>query len=209
MTVTDILTRLEATPPILSDGRPLQDFLARDTSLGRDGAEAALREYRRFLALALAAPGELRMPGPMIAQLWQLHRDDSASYAAFLSDLGQGAGLATRMVEWRTHAQAYTETRRAYEAAFGPAPRRWWPARPKPPGTASYRLELASVTMLLQLSAVTAVFFWVKQDDLWFWSLAILWAGGLVVIAIALWREAHAPGSFDIYADRQTVSGQS
>ena len=207
--MTDILTRLEATPPILSDGRPLEDFLARDTSLGRDGAEAALREYRRFLALALAAPGELRMPGPMIAQLWQLHRDDSASYAAFLSDLGQGAGLATRMVEWRSHARAaYTETRRAYEAAFGPAPRGWWPARPKPPGTASYRLGLASLSLPLQLAGITTLTLTTKGEEQWVWILGALWVATIAAIAVSLWWESGAPGGFRVYADRQTISGQ-
>lgn len=124
----DWLARLEALPLPLSSGRSLQDFLTRDTSLGRDGAEDALHEYRRFLALALAAPGHSRMPGPMIAQLWQLHRDDSAAYAAFFAALGPGAALATRRIRWdsarqgTTASQAYAETRSAYETAFGPAP---------------------------------------------------------------------------------------
>lgn len=124
----DWLTRLETLPLLLRDGCRLQDFLARDTSLGPSGAEAALHEYRRFLALALAAPSHPRMPGPMIAQLWQLHREDSAAYAAFLADLGPDAARATRRVRWDsarqgiTASQAYMATRSAYEAAFGPRP---------------------------------------------------------------------------------------
>ncbi|MBL8563993.1 MAG: hypothetical protein JNN06_17130 [Gemmobacter sp.] len=77
------LTRREALPICLTDGRPLQGFLARDTSLGPGGPEEASRGYCRFLALALASPGQPRMPGPMIAPLWQLQREDSAAWAAF------------------------------------------------------------------------------------------------------------------------------
>lgn len=78
-------TRLEALPICLTDGRPLQGFLARDTSLGPGGPEEASRGYRRFLALALAlaSPDQPRMPGSMIAPLWQLQREDSAAWATF------------------------------------------------------------------------------------------------------------------------------
>ena len=77
----DWLARLETLPLLLTGGRALRDWLARDTSLGPERAKAALREYRRFLALS--APDHPRMPGPMIAQLWQLHREDSAPWQAF------------------------------------------------------------------------------------------------------------------------------
>ena len=195
----DWLPRLEALPLVLSDGRGLQDFLARDTTRGRDGAEAALREYRRFLALALAAPGELRMPGPMIAQLWQLHREDSASYAAFLGDLGQGAALATRRARWDsarqgiTASEAYVETRAAYEASFGPAPRRWWPRRAKPQGRARYYHLIA-----LHVAAILLI--------VWDWSAGSATLGhGLLLLAFAprivqnFWREAREPSAFRLY----------
>lgn len=38
----DWLPRLEAMPLVLSDARPLQDFLARDTKLGQGGVEISL-----------------------------------------------------------------------------------------------------------------------------------------------------------------------
>ena len=199
MSVSDILARLEALPLLLSDGRSLQDFLARDTSLGPDGAEAALREYRRFLALALAAPGQPRMPGPMIVQLWQLHRDDSAAYAAFLADLGPGAALSTRRVRWDsarqgiTASQAYAETRSAYEAAFGPAPRRWWPRRAKPQGRARFYYDIAWQAVGIPLVG------WMNNMH----ETAL--GRGLVLLIIALglahtlWREAREPSAFRLY----------
>lgn len=204
-TPQDWLARLEATPLILTGGRALQDFLARDTSLGPERAKAALREYRRFLALALSAPDRPRMPGPMIAQLWQLHREDSAAYAAFLADAGQGAQIATRRAPWNsarqgtTASQAYTETRRAYEDAFGPAPRHWWPPRPKPPGRARLSHDLA-----WQAAAFLLL--------LWLYGLGETPLGRVAVLlvfalgfALTLWREAREPSAFRVYGPATTL----
>ena len=155
LSAADHLARLEATPLRLTGGRPLQDWLTHETNLGAARAEAALNEYRRFLALALAAPDQPRMPGPVIAQIWQLHREDSAAWSAFWHAIGQGAP-EQRPSRWEVpRAPAYPATRAAYGQAFGPPPRAFWPA-----------------PRLLAFRQTADRLFW---PLLWLWT--IIWSG--------------------------------
>lgn len=112
----------------LTGGCAMEDWLRHETTLGLR-AGAALREYRRFLTLALTAPdGTPTMPPPAVAQIWQIHRDDSAAWAKFLDTLPAPRLNHHAVRQPAAAASAYRSTLARYHATFGPPPRRWWPA---------------------------------------------------------------------------------
>lgn len=126
MTPTEALALIQSHPLTLSTGQPLQDWLARETTLGPAQAPIAIREYQRFLALALcAAPGEITVPGPRVAQIWRIHRDNGLAHATFL------AALDAPRLAHHSHRTAPdpAPTLRRYAKAFGPPDPVWWPPR--------------------------------------------------------------------------------
>lgn len=133
MTPTEALAPIQSQPLTLSTGQSLQDWLARETTLGPNRAPIAIREYQRFLALALsAAPGEITRPSPMAEQVWQRHLDDPEAWASFNTGL-TAAKLSrhARRQDAALHAAQAASAQR-YVTAFGPAPRPSWLARQRP-----------------------------------------------------------------------------
>lgn len=129
------LTRLQHIDLTLSGGRSLEDWLAKDTSLGPDRAAEGITQYRRFLALALTATPEAPvMASPLIAQIWRAHRADGAAWSGFLEAVAH-AGCDPAALTWRPSrhtviaAPSYPKTRARLRAAFGSAPAYWWPSR--------------------------------------------------------------------------------
>lgn len=129
------LTHLQHIDLTFFDGRSLEDWLAKDTSLGPDRAAEGITQYRRFLALALTATPEAPvMASPLIAQIWRAHRADGAAWSGFLDSVAQ-AGCDPTALTWRPSrhrviaAPSYPRTRARLRAAFGRAPALWWPSR--------------------------------------------------------------------------------
>lgn len=77
----DWRARLEALPLLLSDGRPLAETLATETTLTPDQAARVVLAYRQFLALQAEDPS---LPPPQLIGLaaWR-HRRDAEAWAQF------------------------------------------------------------------------------------------------------------------------------
>lgn len=199
MTPSEALAVIKAQPLTLSTGQPLQDWLARTTSLGPNRAPVAIREYQRFLALALsAAPGEITVPGPMIAQLWQLHRDDAAAYARFAAP--KGAALSHH--SGHTSMLLTQTTGSRYSAAFGPAPRRWWPSH----WMLALHITAPAAVLLLSVAMslfATLVLRWNVSHPL-LWSFAP-WLAALITLALI---EKLVPRRFRIFGPNPTAFAQ-
>ena len=80
-TPQDWLTHLEALPLLLSDGRPLAETLATETTLTEDQAAQVVLAYRQFLALQAEDPSLL--PPQLIGLAAWRHRRDAEAWQAF------------------------------------------------------------------------------------------------------------------------------
>lgn len=80
-TPQDWRARLEALPLLLSDGRPLAETLATETTLTEDQAARLVLAYRQFLALQAEDPSLL--PPQLIGLAAWRHRRDAEAWQAF------------------------------------------------------------------------------------------------------------------------------
>lgn len=106
--------------------------LAREQGWTRLHARRVIREYKRFLYLAVTGAG-LTVPSDAVDQAWHLHVCDTRSYLEDLCDRVLGRmlhHLPSRggAAEWRRHTEGYAETLARYERRFGTPPADIWPA---------------------------------------------------------------------------------
>ena len=128
------------------DGEPALPFaarLARENSWTRPFAERAVREYRRFVFLAMTA-GRRVCPSEHVDQVWHLHLTYTRSYWQRFCGEVLGRPLhhdPTRggAAEGRKHWAMYADTLAAYREAFGEAP----PADLWPPPDQRFGADLA------------------------------------------------------------------
>ena len=111
---------------------PFAARLARENGWSRSFADRAVREYKRFVYLAMTA-GRPMCPSEEVDQVWHLHLTYTRSYWQRFC----GEVLKTPLhhdptrggaAEGRKHWAMYADTLVAYEAAFGePPPADLWP----------------------------------------------------------------------------------
>lgn len=103
--------------------RLMEDLLWTDAE-----ADAAMREYRRFLALAAGAEGALSPP-PMVDLVWRAHLVETRDYwETWAPLLGRAAHRAVGAPLTAGDAVAgYARALAAYRDAFGPPPEGVWP----------------------------------------------------------------------------------
>src|SRR4051794_15174927 len=119
----------------IDDGAALSfaDRLARENGWSRSFAERAVREYKRFVFLAMTA-GRPMCPSEQVDQVWHLHLTYTRSYwqrfcgevlkCPLHHDPTRGGAA-----ESDKHWAMYADTLLAYAEAFGePAPADLWPA---------------------------------------------------------------------------------
>lgn len=97
----------------------------------REGAQAALEEYRRFCFLAIAA-GHPVTPSELIDQVWHAHMTDTRDYwqrfcPQVLEQSLHHAPSLGGVQEQERHQQQYRETWISYERFFGDPPAAQWP----------------------------------------------------------------------------------
>lgn len=127
--VQTAMARLQALPFTLSSGLNLVDWLIRRRGYAPYEASRAREEYQRFLALAMTAPaGEATLPGPHIAELWQVHRADREAYVAFTEALGCKGLEHIQPRQSLLWDRAWPRTLARYSEAFGSPPAPWWPS---------------------------------------------------------------------------------
>ncbi len=113
-------------------GESLSRRLARENGWPEAYARRVLREYTRFLALAMSSEHEVS-PSEQIDQAWHLHLLDSARYRRFCRDV-LGGRLDHRPSDGSCqdrarHVRAYEQTLDSYRRSFGePAPWDIWPS---------------------------------------------------------------------------------
>lgn len=97
----------------------------------REGAQAALEEYRRFCFLAISA-GHPVTPSELIDQVWHAHMTDTRDYwqrfcpQVLEQSLHHAPSLGGAQEQER-HQQQYRETYISYERFFGDPPAAQWP----------------------------------------------------------------------------------
>lgn len=97
----------------------------------REGAQAALEEYRRFCFLAISA-GHPVTPSELIDQVWHAHMTDTRDYwqrfcpQVLEQSLHHAPSLGGAQ-EHERHQQQYRETYISYERFFGDPPAAQWP----------------------------------------------------------------------------------
>lgn len=97
----------------------------------REGAQAALEEYRRFCFLAISA-GHPVTPSELIDQVWHAHMTDTRDYwqrfcpQVLEQSLHHAPSLGGTQEQER-HQQQYRETYISYERFFGDPPAAQWP----------------------------------------------------------------------------------
>lgn len=112
--------------PVERDGGSFADHLAEIAGLSAPVAHLLEREYRRFLYLAVIAPGA-RVPSGLVRLAWSYHADHEA-YGAEFSTYVLGRALPFAPASGASPA-AYDATLRAYQREFGTAaPGAIWPA---------------------------------------------------------------------------------
>lgn len=110
---------------------PFSTRLARENAWSELYARRVIREYKRFLALAVSAPHTVT-PSEDVDQAWHLHLLYSASYREFCSQvlgrpLDHGPSRGGR-VELQHFTSAYAQTLLSYQQRFGEAaPEDIWP----------------------------------------------------------------------------------
>ncbi len=110
---------------------PFSKRLARENAWSELYARCVIREYKRFLVLAVTAP-HVVTPSDPVDQAWHLHLLYSARYREFCArvlgrtlDHGPSSGGP---VELRHFTSAYEQTLASYLELFGePAPEDIWP----------------------------------------------------------------------------------
>lgn len=114
------------------DTEPFSRRLARENGWSREFAGRVIREYRRFLTLAVTA-GHPVVPSDEVDQAWHLHLLDSVGYRRFCEEIlrhpldhhPSRGGLLSR----QRLIGAYRQTLSSYRARFGEAPPKdVWPA---------------------------------------------------------------------------------
>lgn len=108
--------------------------LARICQTTREGAQAALDEYRRFCFLAVAA-GHAVTPSESIDQVWHAHMTDTRDYwqrfcPQVLEQSLHHAPSLGGIEEQARHQRQYRDTYASYQRFFGEPPATQWP-RPK------------------------------------------------------------------------------
>src|SRR5947209_2752470 len=111
---------------------PFAARLAHENGWSRGFAERAIREYKRFVFLAMTVCRHM-CPSEQVDQVWHLHLTYTRSYWQRFCTEVLGCPLhhePTRggEAEGRKHWAMYADTLLAYEEAFGePAPADVWP----------------------------------------------------------------------------------
>jgi len=133
---------------------PFSQRLARENAWSELYARLVIREYKRFLALAVIAP-HVVTPSEQVDQAWHLHLLYSARYRAFCRqvlgrrlDHGPSSG---GQVELEHFTRAYEQTLASYQALFGEAaPEEIWPpvAERFRPGRLARRVDDAEYWVL-------------------------------------------------------------
>jgi uncharacterized protein (TIGR04222 family) len=159
---------------------PFESRLARENGWSPAYSRRVIREYRRFLFLAVTA-GHPVTPSEQVDQAWHLHLTFSRSYWDRLCRdlLGRPLhheptrGGPEEAVKFRAQ---YLQTLDAYRSAFAEEPPAdIWPA-----------VEIRFGEDLHLVRVNTARYLVLSKTALWCW--AVLWAAGLWVIAlVAAW----------------------
>lgn len=127
-----LVAKLEACElDVLGSADPFSQRLARENGWSGAYARRVVREYARFLALAVSS-SHLVTPSEQVDQAWHLHVLYTARYREFCRDVlgrrldhqpSDGGGQ-----ERARYVQAYEQTLSAYERLFGEAaPADIWP----------------------------------------------------------------------------------
>lgn len=136
----NLLARIEAhTLDAHGAADPFSRRLARENGWSDDYARRVIREYQRFLVLAVAA-GHSVTPSDQVDQAWHLHLRYTAEYRRFCRqvlgrrlDHGPSEGGSH---ERRRYVSDYERTLDSYQARFGePPPRDIWPSSEQRFGT--------------------------------------------------------------------------
>ena len=131
---------------------PFAKRLARENAWSVDYAERVVREYKRFVFLAMRA-GHPVTPSEQVDQAWHLHLTYSRDYWQLFCPEVLGADLhhgptAGGQAERSRYYEQYAQTLASYEAAFGePPPPDIWPPAARRFGSdpLSYRVNPADV----------------------------------------------------------------
>jgi uncharacterized protein (TIGR04222 family) len=129
----EVVARIQASN--LDDAEaqdPFSKRLARENGWPELHALRVIKEYKRFLALAMTC-GPLASPSDAVDQAWHLHLQYSASYRRFCRDVlgqqldhGPSSGGADQLAMYQ---RAYARTLECYAQLFGESPPTdIWPA---------------------------------------------------------------------------------
>ncbi len=134
-----LLARIEAyTLDARGAADPFSRRLARENGWGDDYAQRVVREYQRFLVLAVTA-GHPVTPSDQVDQAWHLHLLHTAEYRRFCRhvlgrrlDHGPSAGGSH---ERARYLHDYQRTLDSYRTQFGEPPSDIWPSSEQRFGT--------------------------------------------------------------------------
>lgn len=112
------------------------DYLRYKHGWGERFSLGALREYKRFVFLALSSDVEIT-PSVAVDEVWHLHILHTRAYEQFSLKVGKflhhNPGMPTQRVKWDTQ---YDYTFERYREAFGEeTPVQLWPRRSHPEPT--------------------------------------------------------------------------
>lgn len=179
MTEPDLTRRLETCAFEMSNGVSLERRLMR-AFLSEQIAASVLREYRRFLILALTQPGPV-VPSPLLREVWSLHASDRPVWASFRDTVLQQPMELTHPGQPERNDSAYAETLALYSRVFAEKP----PGLCWPPQVMLHLRRWAFVPVVLAI-------LWALAGATML-GVAHVVSGMLLLVACLVWNAAFVP----------------